>query len=109
MQPNFRGSYSYQVPGISNDDYLALKHPIQHSIYFAGEAYQNQDSGYAHGAYDSGLNVAKSITNCMNDASKCMSDTPTFSEICSSSSAATNVYTVSILLGSLAAILFALL
>jgi len=78
INPNFLGSYSYQIAGINENDYKAMDHPVQQSIYFAGEAYQRWEFGYAHGAYDSGLGAAKNITNCMRDKDKCATDSPKF-------------------------------
>ena len=74
--PNFQGAYSYQVPGIREADYRAMEHPVQQSIYFAGEAYNRWNYGSAPEAYMSGVNAAKNITNCMVDASSCLGDTP---------------------------------
>ena len=83
------GAYSYQIPGIFEDDYRGLEHPVQQSLYFAGEAYQRIEFGYTHGAYESGHKAAVNITKCMNNEADCLPDKPVFigkGESCSSAS-----------------------
>ena len=74
----FYGAYSTQIAGITTDDYLALVHPVNQSLWFAGE-YTNGDMfGYTHGAYEMGEKIAKQIKVCMDDQTKCPSDVPKF-------------------------------
>ena len=94
--PFFEGAYSYQVGGITENDYRALEHPISQSIYFAGEAFARWDFGYTHSAYNMGLASAKNITECMNNG-KCQPDSPDFiTKDCASSSSASVVKSVSL-------------
>ena len=97
QSPFFEGAYSYQVGGITENDYRALEHPISHSIYFAGEAFARWKFGYTHSAYDMGLASAKNITKCMNNG-KCQPDSPDFitKDCVSSSSPALIVKSVSL-------------
>ena len=76
--PYFKGSYSYQVAGIHENDYRALEHPVRQTIFFAGEAYNRWDFGYTHTAYTNGLDGAKNMTSCLNDSDKCLPDVPNF-------------------------------
>ena len=72
----FYGAYSTHIAGITTDDYLALVHPVNQSLWFTGE-YANGDTfGYTHGAYEMGENIAKQIKDCMK--AKCPSDVPKF-------------------------------
>ena len=82
----FYGAYSTQIAGITTDDYLALKHPVNQSLWFTGE-YANGDMfGYAHGAYEMGQKIAKQVKVCMDDQAKCPSRVPKFTlhETCTS-------------------------
>ena len=64
------GAYSYQVAGIQEDDYLALDHPVNKSLWFTGEYTGHLNFGYAHEAYKLGGDVAVKIMNCMKE-NKC--------------------------------------
>ena len=94
--PYFKGSYSYQVSEINENDYRALGHPVRQSIYFAGEAYNRWEFGYIHSAYENGWEAAKNITGCMSDSKKCLTDAPNFivRDCASSSAAATGMVLV---------------
>ena len=59
--PFSRGSYSGLPLGSNNDDRLRLREPIMDTLYFAGEATDEFDYGTMHGAYWSGLRVARQI------------------------------------------------
>ena len=87
--PSFLGAFSYQIPGIFEDDYRALEHPVQQSLYFAGEAYQRYEYGFTHGAYENGHAAAVNITKCMRNEDDCLPDEPVFvgrGDSCSSAS-----------------------
>jgi len=87
--PSFMGAYSYQIPGVYEGDYRALEHPIHQSLYFAGEAYQREEFGFTHGAYESGHKAAINITKCMNNEDNCLPDNPILvdkTDSCSSAS-----------------------
>jgi len=62
----FLGAYSYQVAGINEDDYLALEHPVNQTLWFTGEYTGRYEFGYAHGAYSLGGNMAAEMGRCMN-------------------------------------------
>ena len=76
--PNFLGSYSYQIAGINEDDYRGMEHPFRQSLYFAGEAYQRWEYGYSHGAYQNGNKAAQNITKCLRNSDNCPTDSPVF-------------------------------
>ena len=59
--PFSRGSYSGLPVGSSNEDRLRLREPIEDTLYFAGEATDEFDYGTMHGAYWSGLRVAREV------------------------------------------------
>ena len=53
-QPYIRGTYSYPIPGTSNDARALLSEPVKDKIYFAGEACaRNGHHGTVHGALES--------------------------------------------------------
>ena len=58
--PYFRGSYSFSLPGHSQERDL-LKKPLEKKIYFAGESTIKNYYGTCHGAYISGKKVANKI------------------------------------------------
>ena len=87
--PHFKGSYTYQVGGINENDYRALEHPLHQKIYFAGEAYNRWEFGFTHTAYTNGWDAAKNLTGCMKDSDKCLPDAPDYIvRDCKTSSAA---------------------
>jgi monoamine oxidase len=53
-EPYIRGTYSYPIPGTSNDARALLSEPVNDKIYFAGEACaRNGHHGTVHGALES--------------------------------------------------------
>jgi monoamine oxidase len=62
QDPFSRGSYSGLPIGSSSRDRVNLAAPVNDSLYFAGEATDVHDYGTIHGAYFSGLRVAKLLT-----------------------------------------------
>ena len=65
-----------QIAGITEDDKLALVHPVNKRLWFTGEYTDVENYGYVHGAYQMGQKVAKSVKECMNDQNKCPKDLP---------------------------------
>ncbi|XP_057296945.1 uncharacterized protein LOC130625848 [Hydractinia symbiolongicarpus] len=65
LNPHFMGAYSYQVTGITESDHAALKHPVDQSLWFAGEYANGWYFGYTHGAFASGWKTAGDIMKCM--------------------------------------------
>lgn len=55
------GSFSYQAVGHTSDQVEILKQPIQGKLFFAGEHLASFGAGTVHGAYESGLDVVKSM------------------------------------------------
>ena len=68
--PHVMGAYSSQVSGTNEDDYLALDHPVEASMWFAGEYKGHEDFGYAHKALEIGRKEADLILMCLRDG-KC--------------------------------------
>ena len=56
----FRGSFSIRTPGITERDVQELSEPIQ-SLFFAGEAHNEEQRGYVHSAWDSGKKCARDV------------------------------------------------
>lgn len=59
--PWARGSYSCYVVGSSPEDRAALREPVDGRIHLAGEATHGSSYATVHGAYLSGLRVARAI------------------------------------------------
>ena len=60
-----RGSYSFVGQKGTGDDYDRLSKSVDGQLYFAGEATSRQYPATAHGAYLSGLKVAKEILDSL--------------------------------------------
>jgi len=60
QDPFTMGGYSYPAIGCRNSDYKALEKPIS-NLFFAGEATTEDYPATVHGAYNSGLKVAKEV------------------------------------------------
>ncbi|KAF8927291.1 flavin-containing amine oxidoreductase-domain containing protein [Dissophora ornata] len=60
-----QGSYSFVGREGSGEDYDLLARPVDGQLYFAGEATSRHYPATAHGAYLSGLNVAKDILDSL--------------------------------------------
>ncbi|KAF9914311.1 hypothetical protein BX616_008547 [Lobosporangium transversale] len=60
-----QGSYSYVAREATGEDYDLLAKPVDGQLYFAGEATSRQYPATAHGAYLSGLKVAKDILDSL--------------------------------------------
>ncbi|KAF9355232.1 hypothetical protein BGX34_010575 [Mortierella sp. NVP85] len=60
-----QGSYSYVGKEGTGDDYDLLAKSVDDQLYFAGEATNRQYPATAHGAYLSGLRVAKEIVDSL--------------------------------------------
>jgi len=60
-----RGSYSFVGKEGTGEDYDLLAKPIDKQLYFAGEATSRHYPATAHGAYLSGINVAKDILDSL--------------------------------------------
>lgn len=58
--PFARGSYSFASPGRAGDRAI-LAAPVDHRLYFAGEACSSQDFSTAHGAMLTGLAAANAV------------------------------------------------
>jgi monoamine oxidase len=56
-----RGSYSFNALGSKPEMRSVLASPLNSQLYFAGEATDKDYFGTAHGAYLSGLRVAKDV------------------------------------------------
>jgi monoamine oxidase len=56
-----RGSYSFNALGSKSEMRSVLASPLNSQLYFAGEATDKDYFGTAHGAYLSGLRVAKDV------------------------------------------------
>lgn len=56
-----RGSYSSNATGSTRADRVALGQPVDGRIFFAGEATEPDYSSTVHGAYRSGLRVARQV------------------------------------------------
>ena len=65
-----------QIAGITEDDKLALVHPVNKRLWFTGEYTDVENYGYVHGAYQMGQKVAKSVKECMDNQNKCPKDLP---------------------------------
>lgn len=59
--PFSRGSYSYMAVGSTPKMRRDLARPVDGKLLFAGEATHSEHYATAHGAYDSGLRVAKEM------------------------------------------------
>jgi monoamine oxidase len=62
QDPYTLGSYSFNAVGMAQDARAKLAAPINHKLYFAGEATDSDYYGTVHGAYLSGLDTAKKIS-----------------------------------------------
>ena len=60
----FEGAYSNWPPGYGKDSHDALKAPVGR-IHFAGEHTSFFYYGFMHGAYESGIEVAKALDKCI--------------------------------------------
>ncbi|KAG9319424.1 hypothetical protein KVV02_007989 [Mortierella alpina] len=60
-----QGSYSFVGKDGDGEDYDQLAKPIENRLYFAGEATCRQYPATAHGAYLSGIKVAKDILDML--------------------------------------------
>jgi monoamine oxidase len=60
VDPFARGSYSYAFPGKA-DRRQVLAEPVDHRLFFAGEACSLHDFSTAHGAYLTGIAAANTI------------------------------------------------
>jgi monoamine oxidase len=58
--PYARGAYSYVRPG-GLDEQRMLAKPVEHTLYFAGEAAEAAPSGTVHGAIMSGMRAAREL------------------------------------------------
>lgn len=58
--PYARGAYSYVRPG-GLDEQCMLAKPVEHTLYFAGEASEAAHSGTVHGAIMSGMRAAREL------------------------------------------------
>lgn len=58
--PFARGSYSYAVPGHS-DDRARLAEPVDNRLFFAGEATSPHFFSTAHGAFETGVAAAEAV------------------------------------------------
>ncbi|MFY7707242.1 MAG: flavin monoamine oxidase family protein [Flavobacteriales bacterium] len=57
-----RGTYSFPIPGTSNDARMLLGKPVNNKVYFAGEACgRNGHHGTVHGALESALHAVEKI------------------------------------------------
>lgn len=56
-----RGSYSFNAVDSTPEMRNVLASPLEHQVFFAGEATEINYFGTAHGAYLFGLRVAKQI------------------------------------------------
>ncbi|GJJ77298.1 hypothetical protein EMPS_09657 [Entomortierella parvispora] len=60
-----QGSYSFVGKDGTGEDYDLLAKPIDNQLYFAGEATSRQYPATAHGAYLSGIEVAKDVLDSL--------------------------------------------
>jgi monoamine oxidase len=58
--PFSRGAYSYAAVG-GADAARSLSRPVQHTLYFAGEASSTEENGTVEGAISSGLRAARQV------------------------------------------------
>jgi len=70
--PLFRGTYSYGKVGMTTKDAFAIRQPISHHIFFAGEHTQfpEGESGTVFAAYASGQRAAEEILNIYDSNGK---------------------------------------
>ncbi len=61
QDPFSYGSYSYMATGATPSDRKILAEPIDNRLFFAGEATSQQHPATVHGAFFSGVEVAKKI------------------------------------------------
>lgn len=61
------GSYSYLPPGATNDDRRALAAPVDHRLFFAGEATELLYPATVHGAIMSGRRAAAEVIEVADD------------------------------------------
>ena len=59
--PWAQGAYSFLGLGATPDDRVVLGHPVQNTLFFAGEATHRDDPSSVHGAWWSGLRAAKEV------------------------------------------------
>lgn len=59
--PLFLGSYEAYGPGVPEDIFDELHKPVNNRLYLAGSALNKSHFGFVHGAYGSGVNVAKNV------------------------------------------------
>lgn len=83
--PFIRGAYSNQVPGINENHYKALDHPIQQRLHFTGEHHGLDMYGYADIPYEKAMEVAANIKRCMMNE-ECATDAPIVSSKCTTTS-----------------------
>lgn len=57
------GSYSYFHKNCTLDDFDHMAAPVDNKLYFAGEHTSKEETGYVHGAFESGLQAAQLIHN----------------------------------------------
>lgn len=63
--PWTRGAWACAQPGQAHQR-QALARPIENRLFFAGEATVSGSQGTCHGAYESGLRVARDVAGCFS-------------------------------------------
>jgi len=63
--PLTHGSYSFVPVGSSQDARDALAAPVGEQLFFAGEATNRRNPATVHGAYESGLRVAREVAQAL--------------------------------------------
>ena len=71
FDPLFYGSYETYGPGVPRDIFKTLSKPVNNRLYLAGSALNDSHFGYVHGAYGSGVCVAKQIADKRKGLSQC--------------------------------------
>ena len=66
IDPLFMGAYEAYGPGVPENIVKELLKPINGRLHLAGSALNASHYGFVHGAYGSGVNVAKRVAEVLN-------------------------------------------
>ena len=66
IDPLFMGAFEAYATGVPENIVEELLKPVNGRLYFAGSALNTSHYGFTHGAYSSGINVAKRVAEALN-------------------------------------------
>eukprot|EP00299_Pterocystis_sp_00344_P013724 c6755_g1_i2.p1 GENE.c6755_g1_i2~~c6755_g1_i2.p1 ORF type:complete len:488 (+),score=125.32 c6755_g1_i2:49-1512(+) len=98
------GAYSFMKTGSTDDDWAAIREPVQDTLFFAGEHTTRDCRGTVHGAYLSGIKAAMDIDGCDLDLDALPHDTSVCEDLACDDSA--NAVSVVMVLVSAALVAF---